>query len=547
MTVLKRITPWQWALIVLLFILAGYLRFAHLTEQGFLYWDEGMYMNEAKFYSSLWDHKSYVIDKFMRGLGPEHLIDTIDGWPSSAVKPLHGLMIFFFSFVIGLHDYTGQVFSAVCALACLWLLFVLIARYSSVPHALITLLILAVSPYHIMFSRATFPEMDSALFYYASLLLYFKTLPVENARKRTLFAAGMLFGCTLVTNYRWFILIPSFALFDLINTPGVFKTGKFSFVKRMFFLGSGLASVVAVIDLPYVLVKQTMTLPIEFSSYHTQAVYYVSDIFMKLRTLTLRPLYFNILLESNGYLLICCLGLGTLALLLKKDKTPFERSMLVLFYYVFIGISIVEKGYFARNYSIVYPAAAFIMAYGVRSFIQCCFKRAAVRNAVLGTLVIAILIRGSVAAQPFVHIRSGYREARDYLASVGGKNCLATTNSVFEFYFGRNVADHFYAHNDYFLRDMERKPFSHIVVDYVQFLVHQGGVIELYDYLRTHRKPVKIIANPMGDRLPVVLESARHCDHPGDTYSRLMNDPHTREIRIYSTEGLVEELKGHNT
>ena len=92
-----------------------------------------MQPNEAKFYASLWENKGFVLEQLTQGLDTNTFIEKIDGWPPSAVKPLHGIMIFLFSVMIGLHDYTGQIFSALASLACIWLVFSIIAKNESIP------------------------------------------------------------------------------------------------------------------------------------------------------------------------------------------------------------------------------------------------------------------------------------------------------------------------------------------------------------------------------------------------------------------------------
>lgn len=541
---LKSLTRGQQWLLLGIICCAAFFRLYHIQGQGFLFWDEGTYMNEAKFYTSVVHHLPFVIEQVRTGLNLDALQRMLDGWPPSAAKPLHGIFIFIFSLFFGLHDYTGQLLSALFSLGFLILFFKMIAQYESLPVAFLSLFLLAVSPYHIMFSRSAFPEMDSAFFYLLSLWCYLSACGTDVQKPmRKLFWCGVLFGVTLTTNFRWFMVAPAFLLFEIIALVGGYHTGTlFDSMKRLVVLFAGTVSVIVLIDVPYYFINKQVTLPPVFGGYQKEFdTYVLFRVVNFIRHWTFRPLYVNIYLYFNGYVQTFLVVCGTLIILMKRQKTFLSLISVVLFFFVFLGISMERSGTFARNFSLVYPFSIFIASYGLWTFVRT-LRRKYVRYTVLAGMLIFLGARGVLASERYLFVRSGYRDARDYLVAHNGQKALATTNSVFEFYFGRNVSDHFSSDKDSFLRDMAKGNFKYLVVDYAQFTVAANEVRGVYRFLRDRRQPVAVIDNPMGRYRELVLENSHYQDYPVDDYRALMSDPQTAQICIYETKGLIEAV-----
>ncbi len=530
----------HWVLFAIIMAVAIFLRFYGLLDQGFLYWDEGMYMNEAKFYASIVEHRDFLITQLRQGPDLQHVEAVIDGWPPSAVKPLHGLLIFGMSLVIGLHDYTGQVTSAFFSIIMLILMFYMVARYASILMAFFSLIFLAFSPYHIMFSRAAFPEMDSVVFYLITTLFYLAY--VEGGRRSfgKLVGVGIFFGLTLTTNYRWFMMVPVFLIMELfLDGDSVWSR-----IRRLTVIGGGIFAVVVLMDIPYKIFLTTATVPIEFSSFKEQFRYYVLGIFsgQPLALFGFRTLYIKLFYDFNGPIITGFLLLGTV-FLLKKHRSFLMKYSLVVFYFVLLGLTFVRKGQFARYDSIIYPFGAVITAFGITELCALMVGQRWWRNLVMMAIGAFIVIHGIREACEIITLRSGYREAKTFLEEHAGRKCLATTNSVFEFYFGRNVANVMYRDPRTLLEDLQKDDFQFLVVDYAQLSSITGGATHVHTYLREHREPVIVIKNPMGSYLRAVLENIHYVDHPLRPHEDLLEDPQIDEIRIYSTAGLIDELQ----
>ncbi|MFC1809040.1 hypothetical protein ACFL3D_02815 [Candidatus Omnitrophota bacterium] len=160
-------------------------------------------------------------------------------------------------------------------------------------------------------------------------------------------------------------------------------------------------------------------------------------------------------------------------------------------------------------------------------------------------LIIFLIISGIAEAQKFIFIRSGYRDAMSYLASRNGEKHLACSNSISEFYFGRNVPNLLRQDEELLIEYMQQDDYKYLVVDYYQFNLREDEVGGIYKYLRDNKNPVIVIKNPMGICREVVVENLHYDYNTKEVYDKLMNDPHTKEIRIYSTDGLLDELKQH--
>ncbi|MFC1809039.1 ArnT family glycosyltransferase [Candidatus Omnitrophota bacterium] len=315
-------------------------------------------MNEAKFYSSLIDHSSFMIDQLKKGPNFNEIEAMIDGWPPSAVKPLHSFIIFIMSLLIGLHDYTGQVMSAFFSIIMLFLVFFMVAKYDDLLTAFLALIILTFSPYHIMFSRAAFPEMNSIVFYLIASLFYLTYVYEGKKSVWKLVGVGLFFALTLATNYRWFMLIPTFIVFEFFLKGDALQER----VKRLSIIFITVVVVVLTIDLPYKFLLPANTLPTKFGSYKEQFLYYIVKIYRdyKLSLFTFRSLYMRLYIHFNGIIKTGFLLTGTFFFLGKK-RTYFINYALVVFYFVFLGLTFVNKGQFARYNSIIYPFGALHM------------------------------------------------------------------------------------------------------------------------------------------------------------------------------------------
>lgn len=546
LSIIRALTKTQWLLLGCIMLVATVLRFYRITEQGFLYWDEGMYMNEAKFYASVFHHIPFVWKQIIGGVNVDAITATLDGWPPSAGKPLHGLIIFIFSLIIGLQDYTGQVTSAVFSVGTMLLLFYAIFKYDNVVTALVTLCIIACSPHNIMFARSAFAEMDSIFFYVLSLLLYMRSYEDKKHELRNLMFAGIVFAISLTTNFRWFMLIPTFVFFDVFIYARTMHNGWMRVVKRLLCLYVGAMVLVLCIDCPYIVIGKTIALPSRFSSFHEQLVFYVRTIAFaghKTGLFCWRFLYMQLYMHFVGVLQCVCVLCGTL-FVLKNTKVYFVRMAAIIFWFLLIGLSLVKNGQFARYNSVMYPFGAYIAACGIVGLARRISASQKVQRGVVVVLVCLLAGRGLVYAQKFVFVQSGYREAMQYLQEHGGEKHLSPTNSVSEFYFGRNVPNLLHRRKEDFLRAMESDDYKYLLVDYAQYYVRNHvGVTPLYRFLSEQCTPVKIIPNPMGNYQEIVLESLHYLNAPQGEYEEVMSDPHTNEIRIYSTEGLHEAVK----
>ena len=190
---------------------AALLRFVFINKQGFLLWDEGMYLNEALFYKSVF----FSIPDIVRGVFSHNvdlntLIENVQGWPPSSAKPLIGFLLFLFSFVVGLSPFTAQFVSALFGVASVWAVFILTKRIYGGNTALLAAFFTGISGFHIYLSRIGTPETSSAFFLLMGWYFYFrgKDQTVLNKQLKNFFSSGLMLGISFCLCYRWVVVLP---------------------------------------------------------------------------------------------------------------------------------------------------------------------------------------------------------------------------------------------------------------------------------------------------------------------------------------------------
>jgi len=160
---------------------------------------------------------------------------------------------------------------------------------------------------------------------------------------------------------------------------------------------------------------------------------------------------------------------------------------------------------------------------------------------VLSITVSVILYHGLTHSAKFVTMKSGYRNAIQFLKEQDGEKHLSGTNSVSEFYFTRNGPNLLKGKRG-LIEDLKRENFKYLLTDFTHFNVPSNKSTEVYRYLFDHKEPVAIFDNPIGTIQEVVLENLHYRDDLGKGYKEVMEHPETSRIQIYETEDLLEEL-----
>ncbi|MDE2231057.1 MAG: hypothetical protein KGJ95_03200 [Candidatus Omnitrophica bacterium] len=193
-------------IIVPLIVLAGlFLRFYHISDNQFLFYDEAMYIGFNRDFLQLIAHN------------PAHNLQELGtiialmfrmalSWPKALWFFVLGLRVFF----LGPQAwFFARWISAASGLGTIIVLFFWARRYfSSRRIALLSALILLILPSHVFYSRLGMQESLSALLFLGAIYLFM-------ASKRlgfSFFASAVLLSCVYFTNYRM-IVAPVFIAF----------------------------------------------------------------------------------------------------------------------------------------------------------------------------------------------------------------------------------------------------------------------------------------------------------------------------------------------
>jgi 4-amino-4-deoxy-L-arabinose transferase-like glycosyltransferase len=529
-------------LLVLILICGAIARFYGLHRQGFISWDEGMYMNEALFYQSVIANAATIARGLLTGqLQPDQLIETIQGWPPSSAKPLHSLFIYLFSLVLGLDVFAAQCMSACFGLALILMMFLLSRLYFSDEIALCCALFIAFSGYHIYISRLGVPETDSLFFYVLALYLIekYKTASSYVPYVVAGLAAGICFGL----NYRWIIVLP--VLFLNVGALIFAGTQNVRFgIKRFFVFALAFVCVPLVCDMPYWPLRFVDGFSISFRHAEANVYAYLDQLRYYLFFQSgsgkwhIHDLYIRMFVDFNGVLLTSLSVIG-FVLLLKKPR--IQNVVCILSALIpFVLLSVKSRGNSIRYISIALP---FISLYAALAFSSIMNRliRPGRRHAVVIRVVIVFFVcaLSLKTALPFLTMNSGYAEAARFMRANNGEKSLATTNPYFEFYFGRNVAEQTPRTREDLRAVLETGDYRYVVLD---FMAHRVLPRETRRLIQEGARPIASIPNQIGTHAYTLMESLGYRHFISGYLEDAYADPFSQWITIYDAADVLRVL-----
>ncbi|MBI3273432.1 MAG: glycosyltransferase family 39 protein [Planctomycetes bacterium] len=199
------------------------LRAWGVTERGLAFYDEGVYLSEARFLAgalrSLPAAARYGrLLRFGGGPESEEARDlrarmeeaTARGRFPKWHKNTHCLLVALCLLAVGDVDWAGHAEGCAFAVATLILVFFFGRALLGDEGALLAVLVLAVSPLHVAVSRGSLAEADSTFFLLAAVTLAHAGTRATSARRALLrlFAAGLATGLCFTANYRVVVAAP---------------------------------------------------------------------------------------------------------------------------------------------------------------------------------------------------------------------------------------------------------------------------------------------------------------------------------------------------
>jgi len=531
--------------VILLIVLSAafIFRFWNLSDQGFISWDEGMYMNEVNFFESVVNEGYQLVHKlWTTGLSGTDILDTLKGWPPSSAKPLHSFFIYITTLFLGNSLFSAQAMAAFFGVCNCFMLFFLVRAYFDELTALIAAAFLSFSGYHIYISRVGGPETNSIFFFLLCLFLLKKANELDKKWPRIL--AGISYGICFCINYRWIIVLPVVFIDDTLR---LFFSFSLQRIKNMAYLFFSFLLVPLICDVPYWPLVFLDDLSVSFRHIPQNVFSYKDQLFhyfffqSQSGAFIMHDLYIRFFNELNGIAITSLSLIGFIALCIrpKVKKIIFLAAGLI----PFVLLSIKSRGNSLRYISIALPFISFYAAYATRIIFV---NRAPFlsRTKLVSVVIIAVLCLSSfVPIIPLMNITSGYATAADYVESHRGQALLSTSNAYFEYYFGRNVAEQTPRSLDELEDLLMTSDFKFIVID---FMAHRVLDKETKGFIESMCVPVKSIDNPIGDNQYTLMESLGYRHFIPGYIEKALDDPHGNKIDVYAVPDVLRSLKRRN-
>ncbi|MGI8826296.1 MAG: ArnT family glycosyltransferase [Chloroflexota bacterium] len=188
------------ALLAIIVVGVG-LRFAHLSDRGLIYWDEGKFGLEG-----------IRLLTVGRDIAGAHLPLTL-GKAVGTAKPGHALLIALAYAIFGIHDYAALYLDAAASVLQIWLTYLVARRLFNPEIALISALLLSTSEYDAIYARSILSESDASVLLLLGVLLYLRGgnehgAPSWDSRGVvSRMAAGLVLGAAFTVNYRLIVYI----------------------------------------------------------------------------------------------------------------------------------------------------------------------------------------------------------------------------------------------------------------------------------------------------------------------------------------------------
>lgn len=181
--------------IILVLILAAIINFYNITRGGLSIFDEATY--------------SYAAKKVLEG----NLLYLGGGF-----KPLYMVFVTIGNLVFGIHNYSGTIISGLFGLLSIYITYLIGLKLFNRKIGTIAGLILAVTQYHVYFSKVTLAEVVSTAFYGLTILVYIYSYTAEKkAQNWILLLVSLLIGIHFLIRFNSPVIIGLLLVFEFIH------------------------------------------------------------------------------------------------------------------------------------------------------------------------------------------------------------------------------------------------------------------------------------------------------------------------------------------
>jgi len=512
--------------LVLIVTIGALLRFIDLKEQGLLFWDEGMYLIKARSFintakecvfnfSELAQNKNAFFENL-------HKSSIEGGIPLGREKPLYSFLIALFSVFMGLKDYTSLFVSSFFGVATLILIFFFSKSMYSIKEGILASLMLALSCFHVVYSRLGLAETSSCFFVLLSVFIYYLSRTNHRqAREKYLFFSGIALSIAIGMHYRCFIV----AFFLLLLEMHFFLSSRrsFSLIKRIKFLIVIVASLMIVPILLEVMIRFTM--------YHASdlAVYkegYFSHI-IKASSLGLERtrmgepfLYFIYLFRTEGIIFLSLLILGIVHMVCRRK---FEDLMTLYFILMPLVLFMFMAYKPPRALLVYFPFFCITSSRGLFLLRN--------KKILLSLVIVALIASQFVKVNKYLTMTSGYSKAAKFIVESGYNKVIAGNTPLAVFYFGEKNVFKIPNNKEDLLKLYKNEKVKVVIVDF--FSDYFRHSLTLRKYISFKIEPV-FVAETFSANSLFLYENSPYTK----TVRKIMRNELHDKVEVYALEDL---------
>ncbi|MFH1454689.1 MAG: glycosyltransferase family 39 protein [Armatimonadota bacterium] len=420
-------------ILLLLIIMFGTLvRNYNIEGKGIFFYDEGVYLCSAKAkYLKIVD-KPKISEK--DPVLKEHIGKDVPNYGSGS-KVGFVFLIMLSQIIFGLSTHSSFIVSVFFGALTVFLVYLIARRIFDENAALLSAVILAVSPMHIMYSRCGLPIAAGIFFLF--LAFYFYVLSLGNRRYFYMILCALMVGVSFTIHYNMLLMLPLFLGFEVLRLLFVDKESKFKFIKIMGF-AAGMAIPIILWQIITLMVKGIFPVTYfeelrgSFSAIAQQSKYGADPFFF---------FYFFQKMEGWIVFLFFFAGIFMLVKRLKRNFNMAEFVLIVLALFPVIWYGFYPHLRVLRSFASALPAIAVIAAFAVISLGKW-EKRRVLGKVLASFIIVCIVIFGVLALKPVINLRSNYGEVVKYIYENNDTKLVSYVDEmypVFAYYMGDDV------------------------------------------------------------------------------------------------------------
>ena len=498
------------------------LRFTGITEQGPRLWDEANYILEGRWMltvaqtfteSARIKVKESLArdDSWHREEQADLFRDRVRGKPPIFGRLTHNLIIAGAMALLGDHFWAGAAANALIGVLSIIAVFLLGRAMYGSRTGLAAAFVLALSGYHVLYSRGALAEIDSTFFALLALLFYYKS------RKRipepgigSLATAGILLGIAYTTHNRIILLFALFWGYELHLWIWRKGASAGTLLKRFVVLNLAILFPMILWEVPYYVafsLSRHLDVVLHIPSYFEQTV--------KALGIAARHGYGYQYFEISGFLtypflswhlngpVITLLPLvGIYFALRKRSLADFLVGTWFAFLYAYFSLTAANTRYLI----ILLPAAALLAARPLASPGFATTKRGI---ALVAMICAAVAVSGIAASVELMGLDDGYREAAAWIEEQGDPRHLSTHQPLTQVYAGVDAVERSPG-DEAELEALFRKGHRYLLVDSFRYHLFYSLWLQrqalLLDRVQSALEPVHSVPNPYGNSIPQIFE-----------------------------------------